>query len=676
MVQRAARENREAHGWFAARVGQTRLGACALGLAVVSGVLALASGLPFDARWCAVLASASLDVLIAVIGTRLYVERITVPAAERVPLWKTLLALARLALRHDTGKGKKGKSENAEASAATILSDASDPFDSPATPDVHALLRSLPWRPCVAPLLALISLAFAVLAWQRPAFQADAGNAQAPLFVALACAFALAFGVLLVERMHAHYAERADVSDAPVALAALLRVLLVAALGAAASLALIAFAGVSPTWLVRIAAVLSGAVAVELAVRAAWAWFSAPAPQAGDSWMLSSTIAQTLRPHARPLAALDEQLRARYGIDLRQNWALQSFARLLPATFALMLLAGWLLGGVTVLGPDQRAVYERFGAPVAVWQPGLHVGLPWPFGRARVIDNGAIHQLIVSGSAGDDASAGQRSVPATAALSADGRTPPQLDRLWDVAHPYETTQVIAGTSGDQQAFQIVSADVRLDYRIGLSDAAARAALYRAVDLDQTVRAIANREVVRYLASRTLPALLDTPQTAMAATLRGVVQHELDRAIGGVEVVAVVIESVHPPAGAAAAYHGVQAAQIRAEASVVEARGFAAATVGGAQRQAIETIAQGSANGADALAAARVQQAGFDADVIAQGLGGPAFAFEYYLHALQKGLQNANLTIIDDRLASGGRATFDLRPLTPALAGAKGVRPAW
>ena len=236
------------------------------------------------------------------------------------------------------------------------------------------------------------------------------------------------------------------------------------------------------------------------------------------------------------------------------------------------------------------------------------------------------------------------------------------------------TQVIAGTSGDQQAFQIVSADVRLDYRIGLSDAAARAALYRTVDLDATVRSIANREVVRYLASRTLQSLLDTPQTAMAATLRAAVQRQLDGLASGIEVVAVVIESVHPPAGAAAAYHGVQAAQIRAQASVVQARGFAAQTIGGAQQQAIEAVAQGSANAADTLAAARVQQAGFDADVIAQGLGGPAFAFEYYLHSLQKGLQNANVTVIDDRLASGNRATIDLRTLTPATAA--GVRQAW
>jgi regulator of protease activity HflC (stomatin/prohibitin superfamily) len=658
MVQRAARENREAFGWFAGRQGETRLGALALALAIVSGSLALMPGqpgsLPFDARWCAVLASASLGVLMAVTGTRLYAERIIDVPVARVPLWKTLLALAQLALRREESKEQKTADQPTENRSAE-------------TPDLQALLRALPWRPCVVPLLALISLGFALLAWLRPAFVPDSGAAHAPLLVAGAAWLALAFGVLLVERIHAQYGKSLA---AAAALAALLRVVLVSALGAAIATAWIAFGGASLTWLVRLVAAVSGAVALELAARSAWTWFSA-SNEATDPWFLSSTIAQALRAHARPLASLDAQLRARYGIDLRQNWALQSFVRLLPGTLAVMLLAGWLLGGVTILGPDQRAVYERFGAPVAVWQAGLHVGLPWPFGRARVLDNGAIHQLIVSGSASDDPGASQRSAPA---IAADARTPAQLNRLWDVAHPWETTQVIAGTSGDQQVFQIVSADVRLDYRIGLSDAAARAALYRTVDLDATVRAIANREVVRYLASRTLPALLDTPQTAMAATLRGIIQHELNQAVGGIEVVAVVIESVHPPAGAAAAYHGVQAAQIRAEASVVQARGFAAATVGGAQQRAIEAIAQGSANGADALAAARVQQAGFDADVIAQGLGGPAFAFEYYLHALRKGLQNANLTVIDDRLASGNRATIDLRTLTPSTA--TGVRPAW
>jgi len=668
MVHRAERDNHEAWGWFAGRAGQSRLGVLALGLGVALGVLACVPGLPFDARGGAAAASACLDIGIAVIGARLVASREPVAPSARVPLWKTLLSLARLAFRRDAAgaahAGETGASVESESSGLA---------------DLRSLLRALPWQPWVVPLIALVSLALAALAWAGPVPASHATGMRPASLVFVALMLVLAFAALVAERFHA---QRSADSRASAALVGLLRVVIVAALGAAAAGAWSAHGGAAPVWLPRVIAVPSGAVAIELAMRSAWAWLAAPAASAAsaapaapaadaasadDAWFLHSALANALRPHGHPLAALDERLRARYGIDLRQNWALRSFVRLLPGTLAAMVLAGWLLGGVTILGPDQRAVYERFGAPIGVWQPGLHVGLPWPFGRARAIDNGAVHQLIVSGSANDDS----RAAPPVAA---DAAAPAQLDRLWDVAHPWETTQVIAGTSGDQQAFQIVSADVRLDYRIGLSDAAARAALYRTVDLAATVRSIANREVVRYLASRTLQSLLDTPQTAMAATLRAAVQRQLDALASGVEVVAVVIESVHPPAGAAAAYHGVQAAQIRAQASVVQAHGFAAQTIGGAQQQAIEAVAQGSANAADTLATARAQQAGFDADVIAQGLGGPAFAFEYYLHSLQKGLRNANLTVIDNRLASGNRATIDLRTWTPATAA--GMKQAW
>ncbi|WP_233271894.1 SPFH domain-containing protein [Paraburkholderia acidiphila] len=628
MMHRVSRDHREGEGWLGGRTGETRLGWSALGLAVVFAVLAFVPALPLDARMCAVMSSACFNLFVVIFGTRLLGAR--APSGE--PVSKTSLRLLRLAFQR-----------NSEAA------------------DMRGLLQSLPWQGWVAPFAALVSLAFAIYAWTSAAFAPSASQREsAPFLVAGAAALVIAFAALVAERFHAQRGAQARESAA---LAGLLRVVLVAALSMAATVAALAYSGEPLTWLVRIVAVLTGAIAVELGLRALLAALAKP----GKDRFLHSTIAGLLSIRGRPLAAFNTQMRMRYGIDLRQNWALQSFVRLLPGALVAMVVAGWLLGGVTILGPDQRAVYERFGAPVAVWQPGLHAGLPWPFGRARVIDNGAVHQLIVSGSANDSS----RSAPV---VSADGDTPAQLNRLWDVAHPWETTQVIAGTSGAQQAFQIVSADVRLDYRVGLTDAAARASLYRAVDMDETVRSIANREVVRYLASRTLPSLLDTPQTAMAGALRGAVQHELDRLASGIEVVAVVIESVHPPAGAAAAYHGVQAAQIRAQASVVQAHGFAAAALGQAQQQAIETIAQGSANAADTLAAARAQQIGFDADVIAQQVGGPAFGFEYYLHSLQKGLKNASVTVIDDRLASGSRATIDLRTLSPATA--SGMKKAW
>ena len=615
-------------------VSATRIASVSLVLALVLAALPLIKGGWFDIRWCAALSSAWLDVLTVALAARL-AHTGGSRAAEKTPRPQGLRIWQR------AWWGALGK---------TIL----------------AAVRAIRWQPWAVLVCAALSVAVASLAWRAPvqfALAAVLRPAGAALIAGLA-AFALAFGTLVAELYVAMHAGRGRAWGS---LANVLRVALLAALVAAICAVLLAYADVAAVWPVRALAAFNAAIALEFALRAVFSWFAPPHMRSGDASVPDSLVASLLRLRPSPLARFSAQLRSRYGIDLRQNWVLQSVVRLLPAAIGTIVVCAWLLTGIVILGPEQRAVYERFGAPVAVWQPGLHVALPWPFGKARAIDNGAVHQLIVSGSP-------EESAAASPLVPADAQTPGQVNRLWDVVHQGETSQVIAGASGDRQNFQIVSADVRLDYRIGLSDAAARASLYRADDVPGTVRAIANREVVRYLASHTLDSLLETRQTVMADTLRRAVQTQLDRLSSGVEVVAVVIESVHPPAGASAAWHSVQAAQIRSEASVAQARGLAAQSLGDAQQQAETSVAQATAQAADITSAAQVQQTSFSADVIAAQAGGPAFVLEYYLHNLQKGLQNAHITVIDDRLVDGNRATIDLRSYGAGdLAGAAGAR---
>jgi len=601
-------------------VSAARIASVSLALAVVLGALPFIKGGWFDIRWCAALSSAWLDVFTVALAARL-ANTGGRPADETSPQ-PPGLRVWRLAWWRTLGAA------------------------------IAAASRAIHWQPWAVLACAALSVTVASLAWRPPVQFALTAALRPPgaALVAAVAAAALAFGTLVAERFFAMHAER---GRAWASLANVLRAALLSALVAALCATLVAYADLSVVWPVRALAVFSAAIALEFALRAVFSWFAPRHTRSGDASVPDSLLASLLRWRPSPLARFSAQLRHRYGIDLRQNWVLHSVVRLLPAAIATIGVCAWLLTGVVMLGPEQRAVYERFGAPVAVWQPGLHVALPWPFGKARAIDNGAVHQLVVSGS-DDDSSVASPLVPA------DAQTPEPLNRLWDVVHPGETSQVIAGASGERQNFQIVSADVRLDYRIGLSDAAARASLYRADDVPATVRAFANREVVRYLASHTLDSLLETRQTVMADSIKRAVQAQLDQLASGIDVVAVVIESVHPPAGASGAWHSVQAAQIRAEASVAQARGQAAAALGDAQQQAQTTVAQADAHAADITSAARVQQTSFSADMIAAQAGGPAFVLEYYLHNLQKGLQNAHVTVIDDRLVEGNRATIDLR----------------
>ncbi|AOJ35027.1 protease modulator HflK [Burkholderia metallica] len=605
-------------------------GAAAL-LVAALGMLSTVDMLPADLRWCAPLASAWCNVFVVAIGVLLAQRgRRHPPEGSVAPLLANWL------------RGAVRRKQAPESEPASAHDD--NPWP--------AIAAAIDWRPWAVTAGAGFSVALAAFAWQppSPAMLVRAMAAPEPTFAAGAACIVLAFLTLVAER---HHAAAARTSAVAASLTRMLRVALATALAGALAAAWFVFRHRTADGLVHALALLNAAIAAELALRGVLSWFAAPR----GAIVPTSALAGLLSRRPSPFASLGAELRDRYGIDLRQSWGWRSFVRLLPGALAATVACAWLLTAVVVLNPEQRAVYERFGAPVAVWQPGLHVGLPWPFGRARIVDNGAVHQVAIAGSASD----GGADAPP---LPADGPTPERLDRLWDAPHPWDTTQVIAGANGDRQNFQIVNADVRVDYRVGPTDADARAALYRTIDPESTVRASANRELVHYLSSHTLESLLETNQAAMADQLKRALQQQLDRLQSGVDVIAVVIESVHPPTGAAAAFHDVQAAQIRAQGSVAQARGFAAGLLGNAQQQALERIAHAEAQAGDTVSSARVQQIDFDADVVAYRLGGPAFPFEYYLDRLQRGLLNARMTIIDDRLADGTRATVDLRN-TPA-----------
>lgn len=601
--------------------GLARIAIIAAGLGVLFALLSVMWALPVDVRWYAPLGCAWIDLFIVAHGARLALEGTAV--RTRSPSARLLLRTAWRAARRKHG-----------------------------TAAFFVTLRAISWQPWGAFVCACVALASTGAAWLPlpPATLIRALVAPAVPIANCAVLMALAFVVLIAERSCHAQARRVPVFAS---VARMFRIVLIMAIAAAASSAWLAYAGTALNWPLHAAAVLGAAISVEFAIRAAALVFLPVANRIDMTRIPTSAIASVVRWRPSPVAALGDAMRLQYGIDLRQNWVLRSLVRLTPAALISIALGGWLLTAVSLLTPEQRAVYERFGEPAAVWQSGAHIGLPWPFGKVRLVDNGAVHQVIVSGEA-------DNSSVASPSVHADDSAPEALNRLWDVAHPWETTQVVAGASGGRQNFQIISADVRLDYRVGGSDADARAALYRASDAESLVRSLANREVVHYLASHTIAALLETRQTAMADSVRANVQRQLDRLGAGIEVVAVVIESIHPPAGAAVAYHAVQAAQVRAQASVARARAYSATQLGDAGARSDREVAQAQAGAAEAVARARADLTAFDAEVSAAQLGGPAYTFEYYLSKLLGGLHDARLTIIDDRLAQGARATLDLR----------------
>jgi regulator of protease activity HflC (stomatin/prohibitin superfamily) len=418
------------------------------------------------------------------------------------------------------------------------------------------------------------------------------------------------------------------------------------------------FSSADRVWPARLAVLiglLPGLVAVELLIRAFLSVFSPRNERLEPRLIASSFVAGLLRWPPRPLLALQNELHNRFGIDLRQIWAFTYMRRAFLPVVAVIVGLGWLLSGVHEIPMQGRGIYERFGKPVEVLEPGLHTGLPWPFGTVLAVENGVVHELATSVSEG--AGAEQTLDPA------EGPPPAIANRLWDATHINDKSQVIASGSGDKQSFQIVNMDVRFVYRIGLTDEAALAATYNSADIPSLIRSTASRVLVHDFASRTLDELLGEQRNDLAADIGDAVQRDLKKLDSGVEILATVVESIHPPAGAANAYHAVQAAQISAQALIARERGAAADQANVAQLHASMAHDQAAASSREVMATAQGADLRFSAEQQGYAKAGQAFLLEQYFSQLTQGLTHAKLLVLDHRLGGTSAPTIDLRSFT-------------
>jgi regulator of protease activity HflC (stomatin/prohibitin superfamily) len=198
------------------------------------------------------------------------------------------------------------------------------------------------------------------------------------------------------------------------------------------------------------------------------------------------------------------------------------------------------------------------------------------------------------------------------------------------------------------------------YRIGLTDADARAALYREGDPGALVSALTGRMLAQFFAARTLPSVLGENQDVIAADVGVRLRQALDALGSGIDIVAVTIETIHPPAGAATAYRNVQAVEIEATASIATERGRAQTTRSLAQRDAHGATNDATAAAAQSVSAAKVDLTDIAADDRPYLAASRPFLLERYFADVQSALADVPLEIVDHRLTGASLPTIDLR----------------
>jgi regulator of protease activity HflC (stomatin/prohibitin superfamily) len=291
--------------------------------------------------------------------------------------------------------------------------------------------------------------------------------------------------------------------------------------------------------------------------------------------------------------------------------------------------------------------------------PGIHLLLPWPLGRLRPVEYGTIHSVAI----GVDQSQPENEEM----VDAEALPPVSLNRLWESSHPGQAEYLVPSPSTGQQGFQTVSTEISVLYRVGLSDEAALQSVYSVADPEALIKDAASRLVLRYFNSRTLETVLYARRENIAESLRDALTADLNTRQAGIDIVSVLIEEIHPPAGAAAAYHAVQAAEINASASISDEKGRAERTAGIAQQESHQLIAAATAHSAELRDAANGDAYRFNAERRAFGDGGQSFILERQLADLKSALAQTPLTLLDHRLTAAQIPVMDMRGIGAAAA---------
>jgi regulator of protease activity HflC (stomatin/prohibitin superfamily) len=233
--------------------------------------------------------------------------------------------------------------------------------------------------------------------------------------------------------------------------------------------------------------------------------------------------------------------------------------------------------------------------------------------------------------------------------------PPKDSLLWGRTHAGEEYQLLLG-----EGRELVSVDATVSYRI--RDVVAFA--FGSQNPRETLDALAYRLLMRETVATDLDRLLTADRTEFAKRFAVTLQQACDVQGLGLAILHVGFISLHPPVGIAGAYEDVVSAEIERETRAARGRVYQETTAPAAQAEATRAIREAEAEAARRLADAEGAAARFRAALSASRTSPELFRFRRRLEALEDGLADRSLFVVDHRLRTGaGELWIDIRPGT-------------
>ena len=311
-----------------------------------------------------------------------------------------------------------------------------------------------------------------------------------------------------------------------------------------------------------------------------------------------------------------EYLEENTGITLRSLWSIKYIRDITPAVVFLIAVLLWLSTCIIQVETNQQAAVYRIGnLQEKILKPGLHLTMPYPFDKVEIYDTETVNKTTIGYKATENS-----------------------DNIWTEGHQGEEYKLLLG-GGDE----VVSINLRLEYKI--SDL--KQYLTTATSPESMMQALAYELVTDQTIATDLSSLMSADRDAFSENFQKELAKMMEEKNLGLEVVAVILESIHPPVEIAWVYQELISAGINAEKYLVNAQDVAAVTIAQAETTHDTTVGGAQVSYEEKVAAAKASVTEFMASVEAYNASSDAYKYQKYLAAVRKAYGNANLVILGE-----------------------------
>ena len=302
------------------------------------------------------------------------------------------------------------------------------------------------------------------------------------------------------------------------------------------------------------------------------------------------------------------------GITMRGLWSVKLMGKLIVPSLIAIFLLFWISTGIVEIGAGQAGALYNFGRlsdePLS---PGLHLTLPWPFGKTVIYDTDKVSSITIG-----------------------YRSDTSGDNVWTQTHGSEEYELLLG-GGEE----LVSINLCIEYRIkDLNEYLIYCANPVAILEASAYELVADKTIVT-----DLNTLLSVDREAFAAEFKTDLIEKIDVRNTGLEIVSVVLESIHPPLGIADIYQRLVSAEIEATTRIMYAETVAAVRILEAESNYNSTVSTATAEQLNKIAEAEAEVAEFMASVAADTEYRDAYRYYKYMNAIIRAYENANIILV-------------------------------